>query len=78
MWKVVLILIMTTGTTPDSIAITEFPGSFILQPKCDEFIDNHRGIILDIVNLLWDAKPKDLVALHHKIVCVQDMRGEEV
>ncbi len=79
MWKVILILFMTTGgVQPDSIAITEFPVSFIQHPKCNEFIDTHRGAIQDYVNLLWNAKSKDLVALHHKIVCIQDTSGEAV
>ena len=79
MWKAILILFMTTGgTTPDSIAITEFPDKFITLPGCHKYIDIHRGDIMELVNIIWDTKTKNLVALHHKITCIQDMSGEAI
>jgi hypothetical protein len=78
MWKVVLVLFMTSNTQPVSTMVGQFPESFACKAACLEFISNRDGEIDGTVQVFTKYAEPGFKVLNHNLHCIEDTGGEPV
>jgi hypothetical protein len=76
MWKAVLIIIMTSNTSPMSMMVGQFPDTFMSEVACESFIEVTIEDI-DITIQIFNRYAKlGFEVINHEINCLEDSDGD--
>jgi hypothetical protein len=78
MWKAVLIIIMTSNTSPMSMMAGHFPDTFMSEVACESFIEIKKKEIDDTLKVFKEYAELDFEVINHELSCLEDTDGDPV